>query len=121
MSHPLIHFGSEATAPPVPADGRGLLIMPGPARPRVHPVTHEAIEAARRARPQPKKLRARASRSTFRASRSLPYPDGKYERRRQQREQSIERRIVVYQSMHFGAHNAERVAVVGSGRRDVVD
>jgi len=79
--------------------------------------------------PQPSKIRSRASRSTVRASRSLPYPDGKYERRRRAREANIDRRFEQFEAdidrRFHGAGNHEgyalRLAMKGSGRRDITD
>jgi hypothetical protein len=79
--------------------------------------------------PQPKKIRGRASRVAVRASRSLPYPDGKYERRRRQREANIDLRFDQFEAdldrRFRGKGNHERyalrMAVKGSGRRDIVD
>jgi hypothetical protein len=72
-------------------------------------------------RDQPAPLRRRASRVGVRASRSLPYPDGRYERRRQQREEIFDRRVEAFEGEPRFAPHAYVLARKGSGRLGVVD
>lgn len=121
MSHPLIHFGTEADTPKAPEDGRGVLALPAGLKGRVHPHTFEPAPRPARRRAQPKKLRARAARLRVRASRSLPYPTAKYAIRQETRDRVFEETWDQGEKWGMTEEDARARARLGAGRREVFD